>query len=311
MEDNPDLAEITRELRQLFSFLDSPKLKALLMEYRPNVFVCTHAVPAGLIAEQKRRGNCKIPLVAVVTDYDVHSYWAHPEVELYIVANETSRATLEARGIHPGKIKVCGIPVNPSFSKKIQQKAARARLGLDQKKPVVLVMGGGRGMGPLEEIVAGILSLKPAPQILVVAGTNKELESDLAPYKRTRGARIFGFTNQISLLMDASDILITKPGGLTSSEALVKGLPMILINPIPGQEERNARFLLKNAGTVKVKDVKELKEKVSSYLDHPAGLRKISKKMLQISRPRAAEEAAGEILNLLPAGIFDAALPAR
>lgn len=304
--DNPDIAEVTRELRQMFSFMDTPRLKALLTQHRPDIFVCTHAVPSSLIAEQKRRGNCHLPLVAIVTDYDVHSYWAHSEVDCYIVANEQSRATLISRGIQENKIKICGIPVNPSFLKKISRKDARKRLGLDPQKPTVLVMGGGRGLGPIGEMMNKLGSLKPDLQVIVVAGTNRELEKDLLPHKRNRLVRVFGFTDQIPLLMDASDILVTKPGGLTSSEALVKGLPMLMINPIPGQEERNARYLAKHAGAQKVKNLKDLEDKVRNLLRHPDALSNLSKKMLKISKPRAAQDAAGEILRLLPAEAFHA-----
>ena len=295
--DHPDLAEITRELRQLFSFLDSPKLKALLMEYRPNVFVCTHAVPAGLIAEQKRRGNCKIPLVAVVTDYDVHSFLVYPDVDLYIVANAESKEALLARGIEGTKIRICGIPVNPAFNRKISQSEARKKLGLDIHRPAVLIMGGTRGLGPIEKILEELLLLKPAPQILIVTGDNKELAGGISEHKKTRGVQIYEFTKQVPLLMDASDLLITKPGGLTSSEALIKGLPMLIVHPIPGQEERNARYLIKNGAAVQIKELKDLKEKVKYYLSHPRELSRISERMKGIATPEASYEAAGEILK--------------
>ncbi len=308
--DNPDIAEVTREIRQLFSFLDTPKLKALLTEHSPDAFVCTHAVPCSLIAEQKRRGNCKLPLIAIVTDFDVHSYWAHPEVNCYIVANEKSRKTLIARGIAGQKIKVCGIPVDPGFAKKTSKADARKKLGLDPRKSVVLIMGGERGMGPIADVVKSLLELKASPQILVAAGTNEELIEELAPHKKSGRLHVYGFTHQIPLLMNASDILITKPGGLTSSEALVKGLPMIILQPIPGQEERNADYLLKNGCAVKAASPGEIKSKVSALLENPQNTRKISQKMLKISTPHAALHAAEEIeraLKMERSGLYAAA----
>src|SRR3989344_2473193 len=146
--DNPDIAEITREIRQFFSFLDTPKFKSLLSDTRPDAFVCTHALPSGLIAEQKRRGNCHLPLIAVVTDYEVHSYWAHPQVDRYLVANENSKASLITRGVAGEKIRVTGIPVKAAFSQVIPKARAKERSGLDPARPAILVMGGTRGMGP-------------------------------------------------------------------------------------------------------------------------------------------------------------------
>lgn len=296
--DNPDIAEITREIRQLFSFLDTPKFKSLLAEFRPDAFVCTHALPSGLIAEQKRRGNCDLPLTAIVTDYEVHSYWAHPQVDLYLVANENSKESLIARGVPKEKIKVSGIPVAAAFSSKIPKKEAKKNLGLDSSKPAILVMGGTRGMGPIKKAVNALLGLESAPQILAAAGSNEELKSELGHLAQAGKIRLFGPTDQIPLLMDAADILITKPGGMTSSEALVKGLPMILVHPIPGQEERNARYLIHHGAAVESGDLKDLAEKAAGLISHPQELGKMSKKMLNIATPRSAEAAAEEILSL-------------
>ena len=296
--DNPDIAEITREIRQFFSFIDTPKFKSLLNEFRPDVFVCTHALPSGLIAEQKRRGNCDLPLIAIVTDYEVHSYWAHPQVDRYLVANENSRQSLISRGVAEKKIRVCGIPIASAFSKKIPAKEAKKKLGLDASMPAILIMGGTRGMGPIKKAVHTLLNLDPSLQILAAAGSNEKLKSELVPLAQTGKIHLFEPTDSISLLMDAADILITKPGGMTSSEALVKGLPMILIHPIPGQEERNARYLTRHGAAVECSDLKDLAEKTAEFIRHPEKLGNMSKKMLNISTPRSAQAAAEEILLL-------------
>lgn len=297
--DNPDIESVTRELRELFSFLDNSKLKTLLTQYRPAAFVCTHAIPCGLIAQQKKKGKCSLPLVGVVTDFAVHSYWIYPEVDLYVVANRQSEETLLARGVPGSKIKVCGIPTDPEFNFKTDRRLARARLGLDPNKPVVLVMGGARGMGPIPEIVKEVLSLRPAPQVVVLTGTNRELREEMAHLQKLESARIQDYTREVPLFMDAADLLISKPGGITSSEALIKKLPMILAEPIPGQEERNARYLVENGAAIEAKEIAQLKDAVKSLLSGPGRRNALSESAGKISTPLAADLCAEELIRLL------------
>lgn len=296
--DNPKINEITKELRQLFSFFNSSKLKLLLDEYDPTMFVCTHAIPCSVIAEQKRRGNCRLPLVAIITDYAVHSYWVDPEVNLYIVANHESQKSLTAKGVPKEKIKVCGIPISLEFNRKMNRHTARMKLGLDVQKPVILIMGGIRGFGPIEEITRELVLLQPVPQILVLTGINRDLEKKLNCYSKNENIQIFGYTSMVSILMDAADLLITKPGGMTTSEALVKELPMILVNPIPGQEVRNARYLLKHHAAVQVKNLREIRETVKQFFCHPETLKSLSENAKKISTPFAAKDAQNAIISL-------------
>lgn len=297
--DNPEIEELTKELREIFHFLNAPKLKTILKEYQPTALVCTHAIPCGVIAEQKKRGNCDLPLIAIVTDFAVHSYWVFPEVDLYIVANEFCKKKLIAKRISENKIQVSGIPVEPSFSQKTEEREARKKFGLELGKPVVLLMGGSYGLGPISEIAQEVFSLHPAVQLVIVAGTNKELFSKLKAEPKLKHAHILGYTRQISALMDASNILITKPGGMTSSEALAKGLPMILMNPLPGQEERNAKFLLKNKVAIQIREMKDLKRVLKQLLMHPQELEQLSEKALHLAKPNAAKDAAETILSLI------------
>jgi processive 1,2-diacylglycerol beta-glucosyltransferase len=265
----------------------------------PTAIVCTHALPCGLIAREKKRGNCQAPLVAVVTDHAVHSYWVNPQVNLYLVANDSSADTLASRGVPRSRIRVTGIPIDPQFKEKTAAPAARKKLGLDPLRPTVLVMGGSHGMGPMAEIAAGLLALKNPPQVAVVAGDNRDLHAELSALKPRKGLTVFGATRQIALLMDAADLLVSKPGGISSSEALAKGLPMIFMKPLPGQEERNARILVRHGAAVQKKNLPELKEAVRDLLSRPKALAEISENARRLSRPDAAEDACREILALL------------
>lgn len=301
--DNSNIEEITREFRQLFNSFNAPNLKSLIQEYRPTAFVCTQAIPCGVIAEQKRRGNCHIPLVAIMTDYAVHSYWIYPEVDLYIVANQESQKTLIERKIPEEKIKVYGIPIDLKFNKKMKQRKARIKLGLEPDQPVILVMGGSRGLGSITKITKEILSIQVPLQLVIVTGINEELKRELShTHHKFKNLHIYGYTQLIPVLMDAADLLVTKPGGLTCSEALAKELPMILVNPIPGQEERNAHYILKNGAAVQVKKVEELKEVVKQFLHQPERLKLISEKSKKISKPFASWDSMEEIVYLLNKG---------
>lgn len=296
--DNPEIEEITREFRQLFSFFNTPKVKGMITDHEPSVIVCTHAVPCGIVAEQKRRGTVRVPLVAVVTDFAVHSYWVYPEVDLYIVANEESRRTLAARGIEASRIQVTGIPVDPAFSEKRIVREARQELGLDENAPAVLLMGGARGLGPIADMAEQVLRVKPEPQILIVTGLNKDLENRLAALSGRDNVHVYPYTQDVPLLMNAADVIVTKPGGLTSSEALIKELPMVIVNPIPGQEERNAQYLTSHKAAIRLRNIRNLKRLIERMLARPDRLLRMTQNARALAKPRSSEAAARAIAAL-------------
>src|ERR1019366_766977 len=161
------------------------------------------------------------------------------------------------QGLPASKIVVTGIPISPAFLRHTTREQARAEFDLAPGRPTILVMGGSQGLGPLQDLVDQLH--RHAFQCLITAGVNRDLFRSLQKrYGKDRRIRIFGYTKMVNQLMDASDLLITKPGGLTSSEALAKGLPMIITNPIPGQEERNARYLLKHGVAEQADDPAEI-----------------------------------------------------
>jgi len=297
--DNPDIEEMSREIRQLFNLFNAQKLKSFLKEFQPSAIVCTHAIPCGTLAQQKKKGNISLPLIAIITDFAVHSYWIYPEVDLYIVANQESVKILTNRGILPSRIKVCGIPIDPDFSKNIKSTEARKKLGLDPEKFTVLIMGGSHGHGPLLKIVRELISMRSDIQLIVVAGLNKDIEMELTEMAVEGSLLVFGYTRMVSLLMDAADILITKPGGITSSESLVKGLPLIIIDPIPGQEERNTQYLVESGAAIQIKNISELKDTVRKFRKEPEKILKLKENALKIAHPEAAEEVTRMILELV------------
>lgn len=298
--DNPVVEEATRDVREMFSLFNARKTARIVKEHRPRVIVCTQAVPLNLLAALKARGKMKIPLVGVITDYGVHTYWMSKAVDLYLVPTEEVRRKMIRAGIRETHVKVTGIPVDPIFLTRGDGRVERARLGLDPRRPTALVMGGSHGLGPLDEAVAALRRLPGGLQVIVACGNNRSLLKDLNKrFKDDRSVLLLGHTRQVPRLMDASDFLVSKPGGMTTSEALTKGLPMIIVNPIPGQEEWNAAYLLKNGAAERADDLPSLMERVRDLLLHRDRLEKMKERCLKLARPWAAYDAAEEILNLV------------
>ena len=298
--DNPDVEALTRDARGFLTLISSFRTQRLVRKHHPVAVVCTQAVPATAMAAEKKRGKLKIPLIGVVTDFGVHSYWLHKEVDLYLVAHEDVKRTMVERGIAPERIRVTGIPIDPDFGRSRIAAEERARLRLDPGKMTILVMGGSRGMGPMDEMVRTLLSIPYDFQIIVVCGRNRSLQRDVATAaKGSPHVLVLGYMRDLSRLMAASDLLITKPGGLTCSEALARELPLILTNPIPGQEERNVRFLTRHRVAMVSRTPEDLMHAVTDLLRHPKSIAAMKQRARLLGRPMAAWEAARNIFDVL------------
>ena len=294
--DNPDVETATREIREVLNLITLPKMRSLLKKHNPRALVCTQAVPCSVFAAEKRRGRLDIPLISVITDFAIHSYWIHPEVDLYCVASEEARKYLIHQGLSASKIVVTGIPISPTFLARVPAPQARTELNMEPERPTLLVMGGSQGLGPLQETVDRLHV--DSYQCLVTTGLNRELYRTMQKrYAKDRRVRVFGYTKNVNLLMDAADLLITKPGGLTSSEALAKGLPMVITQPIPGQEERNARYLLKQGVAEQADDPESIFRTVQTLLHQPTKLKRMAERTRAVAKPYAAMEVARQIFR--------------
>ena len=295
--DNPDVEMATREARELLNLISARKLKKLVSRYNAAAIVCTQAAPCSVFAAEKRRGKLSIPLIAVITDFAVHSYWVYKEVDLYCVPSEEVRKTLVKQGIASARIIVTGIPISPVFLQHVPKERVRAGLKLDPHRTTLLVMGGSQGMGPMEELIGGLVPLDA--QVLVLTGLNRALFRMLSKrFAREKRIRILGYTRTVHRLMDAADLLITKPGGLTSSEALAKGLPMVISNPIPGQEERNAAYLIRQGVAERADEPADAAAMTASLLRNSAKWRRMKERTRAIAAPYAAIEVARQIFRL-------------
>lgn len=274
--------------------------------------VHTHFLAPELISAMRRAGRVTAPQLTVVTDYDAHRIWAHDPTERYCVASSLAAASLRAHGVPAGAVQVTGIPVSPAFSTRVDRAAARRSFGLSGAYPVVVQASGGHGVGPVEETYRALLASTIPAEIVVVCGRNEAARrrvEAIRPPGRHR-VKVLGFTDRMRELMAAADLLVTKPGGLTVSEALACGLPMALINPIPGQEARNADYLLEYGAAVKANSTAALTGKLEELLSAEARLPEMRRKAKALGRPRAAFDVARLALEL-SRGRFRAAARAQ
>ena len=298
--DNPEIEKTTRDARGLLALMSSFRLKKMLRAFRPSAIVCTQAAPAIAMSAMKRRGDVRVPVVGVVTDFGVHSYWIHPEIDLYLVGHEDVKRQLLEKGIQESKIRVTGIPIRPRFGETMDRFDARRKLRLNPNKSTVLVMGGSHGLGQLDDLVGALRAIPYDFQAIVVCGKNRSMHGKLVKATRQMpDIHVMGYFKDSPLLMSAADVLITKPGGLTCSEALAKQLPLIVTNPIPGQEERNVRFLTRYQLARVARTPEELIHAVTDLLRHPKKAHLMRQRARLVAKPFSAWEAARVILDLV------------
>ena len=277
--------------------LDLPQalpLINLVKEFRPDIILCTHFMPAGVLSWLIRNGKLDARLGIVITDFHFHAFWITRAFHWYFVAQEEDKIHMEALGLPGDRIEVTGIPVAPEFAKPADADAVLARHGLRPGRPTVLVAGGTLGLSPALAVVRRLLQIERNFQVIVACGKNEELRGAINNLVRDRtdDFRILGYTNEMPDLMGASSILLSKPGGMTTAEALARGLPMMILDPIGGQEERNSDVLLEAGAAVKCTEVTLIAHKLRRLLDNPDRLRAMSANASALGRPNAAADIA-------------------
>lgn len=265
--DDPAVARRLNRIQQLFPSRSRSRFARFVKQFRPDVVLCTHYAPVEALGEMRQNQRHKSPfVVSVVTDFEAHALWMDAGVDLYCVAAEETKARLVARGATAANVVATGIPIAAKFSTRLDAQAVRRTLGLRDDLPTLLVLSGGFGMGPVGKILHELDKVAGAFQTLVVCGRNDELRRELAAADRKHPTRILGFASNMHELMAVADLIITKPGGLTSSEALALGKPLVILDPIPGQEAANSDFLLERGAAVKVNRVDDLPFRVGQLL---------------------------------------------
>lgn len=273
-------------------------LRPLIARMKPSVVVCTHAFSCNAMSAYKRLYDPTLPVVGVVTDFVVHPFWIYSNVDAYAVATPEMRGTLIARGIEADRIAVDGIPVDMRFADRSRSRATiRRELDLPDDRPVVLVMGGGLGLGPIATATRALGGVGRAITVVAIVGRNERLQHSVHvaakafPYQ----TRVLGFVDNVVDYMLASDVLLTKPGGLTTSEALSAELPMVLITPLPGQEERNASYLAQCGAALRPANTRGIAHSVAAVLDDPARAARLRTAAARVRTPNAAATIAERI----------------
>ncbi len=268
----------------------------------PDAVVCTHFLPVEALSPIRGGGRLRVPLYCVITDFAAHPFWAFPHVDRYFVASERVATELAGHGVPRERIEVTGIPVDQRFATPVGRDAARARLGIDAKRPAVLVMGGGSGVGPLAMLAERLSALPLAPQVIVLCGTNQTLRDEVEALPGTRDGRIrvLGYTPDVDLLLEACDVVVSKAGGLTCSEALIKGTPLVVFKPTPGQEVRNADYLESAGAARHAESIEEVEAAVTRWITDPAARDAARQAAARLAAPHASETIARRVLEAVP-----------
>jgi processive 1,2-diacylglycerol beta-glucosyltransferase len=297
--DNPKVVKNSQSIKNFLHRTSHAKLGRLFDRYKPETVVCTQAFPCGMVADYKRAHNLNVMLIGVLTDFAPHSYWINEGVDYYIVPSVESKERFISKGVNPDRIKVYGIPIRPKFATQLDKRPIAQQLGLNVNIPIILIMGGGQGLGPIKKIVKSLIKVPTNLQMIVLTGINKKIISSLHRYSRktTKKIIIYEHATNVDELMEISTLIITKPGGMTTAESLAKGLPMVIINPIPGQESRNTDFLIKNGIGIRIDDTSDIGEEIELLIQSPERLTAMSKAAYEHGKPHATLDLTRLILH--------------
>ena len=287
-------------LRAAIERLNTRQLDRVLRAIAPDQVICTHFLPAQLLSRELAKGTFQRPVWVQVTDFDVHALWIQPHLAGYFAASDEVAWRMIERGIPRSAIHVTGIPIMPVFGESQSRIRCAAELGVDPSTTTLLMMSGGAGVGGIERLAERLLGLDLDFQLIALAGRNDALLEQLRMVAARYPDRLYpmGFTRTIERVMAVADLAITKPGGLTTSECLAVGLPMLVISPIPGQEERNADYLLENGAALKACDEGALTYRVNRLLSEPGLLDRLRDNAHRLGKPGAARA----VLDIVLAG---------
>jgi len=280
------LRPVTKAFSQIINALNEKKLLRFLIQENPDFVISTHFLPSEAVARLKKSKNLDSKLITVITDFGIHPFWVLDSTDIYIVASDFSKEQLLLEGVQEDRIKVLGIPIDEKFLKPYDKETICDKFGIDPNKFTVLIATGSFGIGPIEEIVG---LLYKDVQILAVCANNKRLYTKLRN-KNYPGVSVFGFIDNIQELMAISDIIITKPGGLTLSESLAMNLFPIFIMAIYGQETENIRILSKYNVGIYAKCTSLVKEKILYFKTHMDKIKSVKENVYKIKKPFAVRE---------------------
>ncbi|MDB5324339.1 MAG: hypothetical protein JWN40_5970 [Phycisphaerales bacterium] len=301
MMDRPRRANSKRDrLRRAAEKLNLRKLESFLIDHPWDVIVNTHFLPAEIIAGLTKSRKLSMPQITVTTDFETHRLWVNQPCEHFTTATDEGKAYLAHWGVPAENITVTGIPIHPLFAHEMKREEALKNQGLHGDRPVVLQLAGGFGVGPIEQLFQGLLAIQTPLEIAVVCGKNAKVRAKLQKITvppRHR-AKVIGFTTEMDQLLCAADLVLSKPGGLTTSEILARGAAFAIVNPIPGQESRNSDYLLENGAAIKINNIPTMALKLGPLLSDPKRLQSLKDNAKRLGRPQAAYDVARIALGL-------------
>lgn len=283
------------------------KLLKLLREKQPDLIISTHPFGSQMCSYLKRKGKINAKIATIMTDFAPHDQWlvGSDFTDFYFVANDKMRKYLIDKNINENKVFVTGIPLSNRFLKKYNRKDILKQFNLQDNKKNILFFGGGEfGLGKSRtvEIFEAFVKYCTNMQIIAVAGKNEkmknEFENIVKEHHSENNIRVLEYTNQVPELMSISDLVVTKPGGMTTTESLASELPMVIINPIPGQEQENAEFLESKGIGIWIKKDTNINNILDSLFGHPDRLKKMKQNTKLLSKPHSTREICEILLPL-------------
>ncbi len=284
-------------LRSLHNRLMALRLLDLVRKEKPDAILCTHFLSSEFFANARRKGEITAKVIAVITDFLPHTFWVTKGMDLYWVMGEEGARELEHRGIPESRIRAAGIPVAPVFRPKGIKNEIRAKWGFSPERLTLLMTSGSFGLGPQEQMLDALAPFKDRIQCFVVCGNNNGLKLILEKKNFPFSVKIFGFIDFMADLMEASDLIIAKSGGSTTTEALTKEVPMIVIDPIPGQETRNADVLKSRNAAFIMNQPAQLKTIIQAILNNPEILEAKKTEIRRLAKPEAAKDLVDWVLD--------------
>lgn len=290
------------KVNDLISYRYKKKIKKLLAVKKPDMIIFTNPFPSVLISALKKKRSINISTATIITDYTAHPVWLDDSIDLYFVGSNELKEGLIKSGIRREAIHVSGIPIHEKFDLKLDKEKIALQEGIDLEVPRLLIMGGGLGLGPIKEILEIVDQINKPLQLLVVAGKNQQLKLELEArsYQKAHKVKVYGFCDNIHELMEISELLISKSGGLTMTEAINKKLPTIIVDPIPGQEVINAMYLSNLGAAILLEELKDLKSNIEELLyTNPEKRRDMAERASCAAKPRSAANIAKIIVRYI------------
>ena len=293
------LLDFLKPVGEFFDDLRTAGLSPVVRSFAPDVVVAVHPIACGLAAALGRNGEVRCPTVAVLTDFDAHPAWIVRGLDLYLAPTRQVADDLESQGAPASRVEVTGIPLRAGFSQIRGRQVDPADLGLDRGRFTILLLGGGLGLGPIIETAEALSSLGGPLQLVLICGSNRELQREAQELSRRRGIRLHvcGRVDNIWDYISVADLAVGKPGGLTCAELLAAGLPLVALAPIPGQEQANCDALRGAGAALHAPGPGSARDAVARLLSSPDERERMRQAALRLGQPGSAREAAKILLR--------------